>query len=208
MKFKENLGNLYYILPYISVIENKLELILSMFFGNSKYKTKIQNQVIEIHKDRFSTLRDLLGCLTFAQSYSINKSKILKISFDKNNTFEIPLTQLTIENINLVELLYIGTKFGANFITEPINTNDLREQTFKISLQNKRKIITTSDGISFFIDSIHPGNTIYETFIKKLHHINSKINWEDKIVVDVGAECGDTPLYFASLGAKFLLLKH
>ena len=32
--------------------------------------------------------------------------------------------------------------------------------------------------------------------------INSEIDWKDKIVVDVGAECGDTPLYFASKGAK------
>ena len=38
--------------------------------------------------------------------------------------------------------------------------------------------------------------------IREIHSINPKINWNDKIVVDVGAECGDTPLYFANMGAK------
>ena len=98
--------------------------------------------------------------------------------------------------------MYYGNKYGANFITNDIFKNSIREQTFKISSSNNRKIITTSNGINFFLDSIHPGNTIFETFIKKIHLINSKINWNDKIVVDVGAECGDTPLYFASMGAK------
>ena len=56
--------------------------------------------------------------------------------------------------------------------------------------------------LRFFLDSIHPGNTIIETFVREIHSINPKIDWNDKIVVDVGAECGDTPLYFASMGAK------
>ena len=56
--------------------------------------------------------------------------------------------------------------------------------------------------LRFFLDSIHPGNTIIETFVREIHSINPKIDWNDKIVVDVGAECGDTPLYFANMGAK------
>lgn len=202
MIFKENLGNLYFIVPYVFVVDNKFGLIFSILTGRSIYKVKIQNQIIQIPKSRFNTLRYLLGCLTYAQSYSIDSAKILKISFDENNFFEIPLNLLSFENINLIELLYLGYKFGANFITKKIPNSDIREQTFKISSLNNRKIITTSNGINFFIDSIHPGNTIYETFIRKIHLLNSKINWENKTVVDVGAECGDTPLYFASMGAK------
>ena len=202
MTLKENLGYLYFIVPYVFLADNKFGLIFSVLTGSSVYKVKIQNQIIQIPKSRFSTLRDLLGCLTYAQSFSIDSTKILKISFDENNFFEIPLTNIYFENANLLELLYLGNKFGANFITKKTLNTDIREQTFKISSVNNRKIITTSNGINFFIDSIHPGNTIYETFIKKIHLLNSKINWENKTVVDVGAECGDTPLYFASLGTK------
>jgi hypothetical protein len=163
LTFKENLGYLYFILPYVFLVDNKFRLIFSILTGCSTYKVKIQSQIIQIPKSRFPTLRDLLGCLTYAQSYSIDTTKILKISFDENNFFEIPLNHLSFENVNLLELLYIGNKFGANFITKKTLNIDIREQTFKISSLNNRKIITTSNGVIFFIDSIHPGNTIYET---------------------------------------------
>ena len=202
MTFRENLGYVYFILPFISSIDDKYGLIFSILTGSSIYKIKIQNELIQIHKSEFTILLHLLGCLTYACSYSLDSSKILKISFDENNLFEIPLDNLSFENANLIELLYFGNKYGANFITKKISNSDIRDKTFKISSQNNRKIITTSDGINFFLDSMHPGNTIIETFVQKIHLINSKINWENKTVVDVGAECGDTPLYFASMGAN------
>jgi len=46
------------------------------------------------------------------------------------------------------------------------------------------------------------GNTIIETFVKNIHLINSNYDWTGKVVVDVCAECGDTPLYLADKGAK------
>lgn len=202
MTFKENIGYLYFILPFIFLIENKYKLIFSILFGSSIYKIKIKNQVIQIPKSRFDTLRNLLGCLCYAHSYSLDSYKKLKISFDENNFFEISLSDLSFENTNLIELLYVGNKYGANFITNESFNSEIRDKTIKISSQNNRKVITTSNGINFFLDSIHPGNTIQETFIQKIHLINSKIDWKDKIVVDVGAECGDTPLYFAKMGAK------
>ena len=89
----------------------------------------------------------------------------------------------------------------ANFLSN-VTLPDIRKQTYRIISENDKKIIITSNGVRFFLDSIHPGNTIIETFVREIHSINPKINWNDKIVVDVGAECGDTPLYFASMGAK------
>lgn len=202
MTFKENIGYLYFILPFIFLIENKYRLIISILLGSSIYKIKINNQIIQIPKSRFDTLMGLLGCISYAQSYSLDSTKKLKISFDENNFFEISLNDLSFENTNLIELLYLGNKYGVNFITKENSKFEIRDKTIKISSQNNRKIITTSNGINFFLDSIHPGNTIQETFILKIHLINSNIDWKNKIVVDVGAECGDTPLYFAKMGAK------
>ena len=65
--------------------------------------------------------------------------------------------------------LFSDMKNIAYGFTNDIFKNSIREQTFKISSSNNRKIITTSNGINFFLDSIHPGNTIFETFIKKIH---------------------------------------
>ena len=202
MTFKENLAYLYFIAPFLSVVENKIGLISSILFGRSEYKIKIKNQIIKIPKSRFSTLIDLLGSLTYSNFYSIDSMKNLEISFDENSKFKIPLKELSFEDINLIELLYLGTRYGANFLTNHISFSDVRKQTFKIISKNNKKIIITSNGIKFFLDSIHPGNTIIETFVKEIHLINPMIDWNNKIIVDVGAECGDTPLYFANMGAK------
>ena len=202
MTFRENLGYLYFITPFFSVVENKIGLISSILLGRSEYKVKIKNQIIKIPKSRFSTLRDLLGCLTYSNFYSIDSTKNLEISFDKNSKFKISLKKLSFEDINLIELLYLGTRYGANFLTNDVSFSDIRKQTFKIISKNNKKIIMTSNGIKFFLDSIHPSNTIIETFVREIHSINPMIDWNNKIIVDVGAECGDTPLYFASMGAK------
>jgi FkbM family methyltransferase len=111
------------------------------------------------------------------------------------------LKELSFEDTNLLHLLHFGHKHCANFLTD-VSFTDIRKQTYRIISENNKKIIITSSGVRFFLDSIHPGNTIIETFVREIHSINPKIDWNDKIIVDVGAECGDTPLYFASMGAK------
>ena len=35
-----------------------------------------------------------------------------------------------------------------------------------------------------------------------IHKMNDDEDWKGKTVVDVGASMGDTPLYYASMGAK------
>jgi FkbM family methyltransferase len=199
--FKENLGLVYFVLPFISVVENKVSLICSILFGKSKYKIKINNTIIEIPRTKFDSLRDLLACLTYAISYSLDSSGNLDISLDENSKFRISLKELSFEDANLLELLHYGSRHCANFLND-VSFTDIRKQTYRIISENDKKIIITSNGVRFFLDSIHPGNTIIETFVREIHSIDPKINWNDKIVVDVGAECGDTPLYFASMGAK------
>ena len=201
LTFKENLGLVYFVLPFISVVENKVSLICSILFGKSEYKIKIKNTIVKIPRTKFDLLRDLLACLTYSISYSLDSSGNLEISFDENSRFRISLKELSFEDANLLELLYLGSKHCANFLSD-ITLPDIRKQTYTIITENDKKIIITSNGIRFFLDSIHPGNTIIETFVREIHSINPKIDWNDKIVVDVGAECGDTPLYFANMGAK------
>ena len=201
MTFKENLGLVYFVLPFISVVENKVSLICSILFGKSDYKIKIKNTIAKIPRTEFDVLRSLLACLTYSISYSLDSSGNLEISFDENSRFRISLKELSFEDANLLQLLYLGSNHCANFLSD-ITLSDIRKQTYTITTENDKKIIITSDGIRFFLDSIHPGTTIIETFVREIHSINPEIDWNDKIIVDVGAECGDTPLYFANMGAK------
>ena len=201
MTFKVNLGLVYFVLPFISVVENKASLICTLLFGKSEYKIKIKNTIVKIPRTKFGSLRDLLACLTYSISYSLDSSGNLEISFDEHSRFRISLNELSFEDANLLELLHFGSKYCANFLND-VSFPDIRKQTYRIISENGKKIIITSNGIRFFLDSIHAGNTIIETFVREIHSINPKIDWNNKIVVDVGAECGDTPLYFASMGAN------
>jgi len=197
----ERFGLLYFIAPFLSVVNNKLGLILSLLIGRSRIQVKLQDKsVIKFKHSQFDVLMSLLGCLSYATNYKIENS-ILEITFDFENYFRINLAKMTYEEQNLLSLLFLGTRYGADF-----NTNEdddcKRDKSFKIYNTNGRRVVETNSGIKFFVDSIHPGNTIIETFVNKIHLISSNYNWNNRIVVDVGAECGDTPLFFASLGAK------
>lgn len=202
LAFKESLAWIYFLFPFLFNAQNKISIIFSLLIGKSSFKLKLNNVVIEIKRSNFYHLYSILGIMAYATSYSINSKKIFEFCFDDNNKFSIPLNNLSYEDENLLVLLFLSIKYGGNFFTKSIENIQLREKSFKIMIVDNKKIIETSNGIKFFIDSIHPGNTIVETFIKNIHMINTKIDWKNKIVVDVGAECGDTPLYFASKGAK------
>lgn len=201
LNIKENLGWIYFILPYLSPIKNKVGLILSILFGCSKCKLKLKNGgEVTFSKSKFQTMMSLLGALTFCTSYKIDEKENLEIILDMKNKFHVNLNKLSFEDENILELLFDAVRFGADFVTNN-NSAIIRDKQFRIFEKNGRKVIETKNGIKFYIDSIHAGNTIVETFVNKIHLIDSNTNWNNKIVVDVGAECGDTALFYGSLGA-------
>jgi len=189
--------------PYINkIVENRFSLMLGIILGrnvNVKFKN---GNVLQINSSQYYHLLCVLGALTYATSFSINSKNIITIENDLMNKFVIKFNPLSIEDGNLIELLYWGPKYGANFISNDEDISDFRDKTFRIFSKDNQKIIENREGIKFFLRYIQTNNTITETFIRSLHHINSKIDFKDKIVIDAGAECGDTPLYFASKGAK------
>ena len=125
---------------------------------------------------------------------------MVKVSFNSKDWFTLPLTNFSKEDKNLLLLLHQGIKYGVNFVTEDIPL--VRKKSLKIIDVDGKKIIETYDGIKFFLELIHPGNTIIETFINDIHSISANDNWENKTIIDIGAECGDTALYYAQKGAR------
>ena len=207
MSFVKNIGLVYTFVPFLaspSIIENKISFIISILLGSKKLSLKIKNlPKVSFQRDEFYLFLNLVGVLTYSIKYELSKNDLITLTFDYVNKFEIPLKQNTEEERNLVELLYLCSRDGASFITdENINLEKSRFKTLKIYKKNEKHIVETFSGIKFFLDSIHPGNTIDECFVNDMHSIQHSDNFTGKIVVDVGAECGDTPLYYASLGAK------
>ncbi len=189
--------------PYImKIVKNKFSLVLCIILGqdiNVKFKN---GDTLNVKSSQYYHLLCVLGALTYATRFSINSKNSIEIQNDLMNRFVIQFDPLSTEDGNLLELLYWGPKYGANFISNNEDIANFRDKTFKIYTNDNERIIENREGIKFFLRYIQTNNTITETFIRSLHHVNSKINFKDKIVIDVGAECGDTPLYFASKGAR------
>lgn len=197
------MGQIYYLLPFIHVAKNKYSIIFSLIFNRKKIKIVLKNGAsIILKQNQFETLLNLLGAVSFSTSCSKLSNNIIELSFDMKNKFIIPLDDLSYENEKLLELLFNGTRFGASFINAKNNDNfKINKKTLKIYENEDRKIIETSDGLKFYLDSITPG-IIVEAFIRDIHTINPFEDWSNKTVIDVGGECGDTAIYYANKGAK------
>ena len=202
MSLSENLGLVYFLIPFLFVIKNKINFILQVILNKTNYKIKLNNFTLKINASQFDTILSLLATLTYSTFYEISSDGKLVLNFGKRSRFIVNLNNLTFEDGNLLQTLFGGLRHGANFVTNDEDFQNHRDKTFKITEEKGKKIIETSEGIKFYMDSIHPGNTIAQTFVRKNHLLSSKDNWNGKVVVDIGAECGDTPLYYANLGAK------
>lgn len=201
MSISENLGLLYYLIPFIFVAKNKISLSLSVIFGASTYKIKLNDVVVKFHSSKFDVMLAFLAILTYAHSYSIKPDNKIEVIFGRRSKFIIPLHNMSFEDENLILTLFGGLRHGADFVTTDEDFKNRRDKTYKITEINGKKIIETSKGIKFYMDSIHPGNTIVASYVQDIHLVNSNDDFHNKIVIDVGPECGDTPLYYANLGA-------
>jgi len=199
MLLYENIGKIYTIYPYTKSITNKINLFFSLLLGKNIIKITFKEITLKFNKSDYSLLYYFLGIISICSSFKKIKNNKLEIIVNNNCKFEIPLEQFSVEDKIMIELMSISVRSGADIVTKDVK--GLRDKSFKITESNSKKIIETHDGIKFFIDQINPGNTIVETFVNNIHNMNSKIDLTNKIIVDVGAECGDTPLYFAKKGA-------
>ena len=206
VSLRQKLALIYHIIPFLfspSPIKNRFSFIFSILTSRPNYNVKFKNDMIlQFKSSQFEVVFSIIYIIKLSTSYSINSKGVIEFSFDHQNKFSIPISNLSHEDENLLELFCKGSIHGANFITEnKMGDLDIRDKTIKIIQKDGKKIVETSTGIKFYLDSIHP-ETIVETFVSNIHMINSHYKWSNKVVVDAGAECGDTPLYYANMGAK------
>jgi FkbM family methyltransferase len=196
-----NIGIIYYLIPFVEAIDNKFSLLFSILIGSKTYKVKTKGHVIKFKSSQFQQMMDFIAVLMYSVSHEITSDNKIRIKLDFKNEFVFPLDNWSLEDENLIRTLFFGTRFGANFETKSIDFKKFRDKTLVITENNGKKIIETSTGIKFYMDSIHPGNTIGEAFVQDIHTMRHDDDFTGKIVLDVGAECGDTALYYASKGA-------
>lgn len=168
----------------------------------SDFNIELKNGAkIRLSRTKLLTLIDLLGVISFATSCIKGPNNTIELSLDTKNRFVIPLDKLSYEDENLLGILFSGSRFGAHFLSNENEDLKLDGHTLKITEINGKKVVETSNGLKFYLDSITP-SIIAGTFIRRTHNIDPFEDFNGKVVVDVGAECGDTPIYYASRGAK------
>lgn len=184
------------VFPFIEPIKNKYSFLLSIFLNKIPKKIELTNGD-SINVESFDFLVIILKVLTYSTSYQINNGK-LELFFDTINKFTINIDKISTSDKNIMGLLCYGLSDGANFTQ---NDNYLRDKTLKISTINGKKIVETKDGIKFNLEYIDAG-VFSETFVSNMHRMKIVDDFRDKIVIDIGANYGDTALYYANLGAK------
>ena len=193
---------IYLILPYRHIIDNLLGLIFSILTKQNIFHLKLKNGInVKFKANKFQVMLSLIGIITFSISCSEIKKNIIEFSFDGRNTFQINLEKMALEDENLIELLFLGIKDGVYFVTNSKEKIPNFNKIFYIKKINDKKIVEINNGPKFYLNSIYVGS-IWETFIKKIHDVDNSKKMKDKIVFDVGANVGDTALFYANEGAK------
>ncbi len=203
MNLKKNLiGPLFAISPYRNLIKNQFQVFLALLLSRSSFPIFLKKGIkLNINRNEIDSLVNLLGILKYSKDFSSNPDNELTVSFDNVNKFTFSLNLSSLETTKLLELLHQGIKYGGNFQLNSFETNLDYDKTIQIIDNDDRKIIKTVQGLKFYLDSIFPW-VIIEIFIRGIHNIPSLYPLEGKTVVDVGAECGETSLFYASHGAK------
>lgn len=203
MNLKKNIIDpIYSIGPYRDLIKNQFQLLLAILFSSSYLPLTLKNGIkLRINRNEIGTLLNLLGVLKYSIDFSYKSKNEVTVSFDKTNKFTFSLNLSSLETVKLLELFHYGIKYGAAFQSNSLQTNSDYDKSINIIDSGDKKIIQTVQGLKFYLDSIFPV-VIIETFIRGIHYISSLYPLQGKTVVDVGAECGETSLFYASQRAK------
>ena len=183
MRLSERMYAVYLLIPYVKKPSFLLAILLKNNVSLLGYKIPVTD---------YQTMLNLLSVQRGSQKFTISKDGI-EVSFDNENKFVIS-KQLDETDKILLQLLDLGLKDGAYFIDKNHNIGQYNKT---IKINQSENIVETFDGVKYNLEYI---GAIVEIFIRRIHDFYSN-NLEGKIVLDLGASVGDTPLYFASRGA-------
>ena len=75
-----NLGLIYYLIPYVSAIDNKFGLLFSILIGRKNYKVKTKGHVINFKSSQFMVMLDFIAVLMYSVSHKITPDNKIHIN--------------------------------------------------------------------------------------------------------------------------------
>ena len=206
MKLRYNLYRVYQVIPHISynLVSNSFELIVSLLFNRNKIPLRIKNSELKLQFEtgQIPCLLNLLKIISFSKKYEIDSKGVLNITFDGISTFNIKLDGLTKTNERMINFLADAFANSANVIPKKeLAKYVVTDRDFIIDEIDGEPIIECYNGVKYLVK--YSNYPIVETFSLKMHEMLPTMpSLQDKIVVDIGADTGNTALYFASKGAQ------
>ena len=176
-----------------SRIYSKAMLILPI--SHKKYRKKIKRKLLFMDgvEDKL-IMRDVSDILyklsVIGAKVCISKDSLSVTILDFTRIFSIcnDLHELKIK----LELIYLGSRYGFEVLQE--GETPLTNRYILLG----SAFVTLFNGIKFKYNSIDT-YVITETFFLNSH---SYFDYRDKIILDIGAAFGDTPLFYAYMGAR------
>lgn len=140
----------------------------------------------------------VLSLSTLGFKFSVKDSEITIEFAPYSERLEIPLNLFSeVELLNLLDLARLTFKFGGILTIGKINIPDrINKPIIRIILSEK--VVEIEKCCKMHLSAIDPW-TFTETFVLKIHDI---WNLDGKTILDIGAEVGDTSLFYASKRAS------
>ena len=137
---------------------------------------------IKYLKDYFKYLNNPIECLLF--KFNLKREIIVK---PKNSNLKIKLTKIS----------------SLNYLMASINSLDLNDNLLEyiLHVDSDAEIINIQCDIKILNPTFYPLNSIFIEYFSD-YYSKFNINYENKVIIDIGSNSGDSPLYFASKGAK------
>lgn len=132
--------------------------------------------------DYFKYLKNPLSCLLF--KFGLKKNVIVRF---KNNDYEMKLY-----DVKSINTLMIYIKDIHNFAEFDV---------YRKNLESDNETFPVLHGIEIYNPRIYPLNSIFFEYYAD-YYSNFDINYNDRIIIDIGANSGDSALFFASKGSK------
>lgn len=137
---------------------------------------------IKYLNDYFKYLDNPIECLLF--KFNLKREIIVK---PKNSNLKIKLNKIS----------------SLNYLMTYIKNVDLNDkfQEYMLQIDSDEEVIDVPYSIKIFNPKFHHLNSIFIEYFTD-YYSKFNINYENKVIIDIGSNSGDSPLYFASKGAK------
>ena len=183
-----------------TITENKFAVLLGYLGKKDKIRVKLKIGLqMSIARDELLNLQVIKDAIDYGISIEI-KNQTMSLSAYPILDLKIGISDFSgTEQLNVISIVLSCIQLGMEVDIQK-NDEDPADNKNCILVNPINKLVITQSGVRFFLDSIIPG-IFAETFFRGIHSRPSS-DFRGMTIMDVGANFGDSSLFFAKNGGK------